>query len=78
MNLDWLGGFWYWLLVWWMVWAVIFLGWYDRQIKKESKEPVSPTEAFFMILFSGLGPIFAILIIIGKAIALSNEDDRDK
>ncbi len=77
MSLDWVGGIWYWITLWWLVWYAIFLTWYSKQLDAGKKEKVSPAEAFFMFILSGFGPVLAITIIIGKAMALNNDKDDD-
>lgn len=63
----------YWIILWWGFWYAIFLTWYSRQMLDGKKSPVTPSEAFFMFLLSGLGPILAIAIIIGKALARNKD-----
>ena len=74
MIWDWL----FWITVWWMVWFYIFIAWYSNQIENGVKTHVSKTEAFFMFVLSGFGPILAIAIILGKALAPNNRDEGDK
>lgn len=76
--IDWLINNWFWIALWWAVWFFIFLTWYKRQVVDGLKQKTSKEEAFFMFLLSGLGPMIAIAILIGKALALNNDKDSDK
>ena len=69
----------FWILVWWMVWFWIFLGWYQAQVEKEQQpKKVTKLEAFIMFLLSGLAPIFALAMLLDKMIKAANPGDNDK
>lgn len=76
--ISWIMAYWFWIALWWMVWFYIFLGWYGKQLLNGKKSGVTLLEAFFMFLLSGFGPFLTIAIIIGKAMALTNDHDSDK
>jgi len=76
--INWIATHWFWIALWWAVWFYIFIGWYDKQLLDGKKSKTTPLEAFFMFLLSGFGPFLAIVIIIGKALALNNDRDSDK
>lgn len=75
--IDWIIAHWFWIALWWAVWFALFISWYERQVIDGHKQKTSALEAFIMFLISGFGPILAILIFIGKALAL-NDRDSDK
>lgn len=54
----------FWLIVWWAVWFLIMLCWYEAK----KKAPLDLKVAFFMFLLSGLTPIIALLFVIKKLI----------
>lgn len=68
----------FWIAVWWMVWFYIFLAWYSHLMETGDKTPVTKIEAFFMFILAGIAPVLAIAVIIGKAIAKNNREDKDK
>lgn len=76
--IQWIIAHWFWIALWWAVWFYMFISWYDRQMINGHKQQTTPLEALFMFALSGFGPLLAILIIIGKALALNNDRDSDK
>lgn len=52
----------FWLLVWWSVWFLFMLVWYDAK----KKEPLTPMVALVMFLLSGFAPIVAVMFAIKK------------
>lgn len=76
--IQWIITHWFWIALWWAVWFYMFISWYDRQMINGHKQRTTPFEALFMFVLSGFGPFLAILIIIGKALALNNDRDSDK
>jgi hypothetical protein len=57
----------FWLIVWWSMWFMLSLFWYD--IKKKH---LSLSVAFFMFLFSGFTPLIMLIF------AIKSSASRDK
>lgn len=74
--ISWIIDQWFWIALWWAVWYYIFLGWYQKQIANDVKPKVTPVEAIFMFFLAGFGPMLAICILMGKALALNNNDNE--
>ena len=69
----------FWIVLWWMIWFYLFLGWYKGQMTKGEKSPVTLGEASLMFLLSGFGPILSIMVIFYNILFLNNDrKDKDK